>query len=88
MKSPLLFLGSLMMTTFATAKISAENALTEREQGIVQIAAFAANGNLEKLKTAVDESLDAGLTVNEAGEVFLQLYAYCAASVRKRGRYA
>lgn len=76
MKSPLLFLGSLMMTTFATAKISAENALTEREQGIVQIAAFAANGNLEKLKTAVDESLDAGLTVNEAGEVFLQLYAY------------
>ena len=54
MKSPLLFLGSLMMTTFATAKISAENALTEREQGIVQIAAFAANGNSVSIHHAAE----------------------------------
>lgn len=51
-------------------------ALTPRQRAIVAIAAFTANGNLEKLKRAFHEGLDAGLTVNEIKEVLVQLYAY------------
>jgi alkylhydroperoxidase/carboxymuconolactone decarboxylase family protein YurZ len=34
------------------------------------------NGNSDKLKIALNEGLDAGLTVNEIKEVLVQLYAY------------
>jgi 4-carboxymuconolactone decarboxylase len=51
--------------------------LDAKEQGIVSIAAFTANGDLEKLKTALNGGLDAGLTINEIKEVVVQLYAYC-----------
>ena len=51
-------------------------ALTVKQQKVVSIAAFTAAGDLDKLRTAVNEGLDSGLTVNEIGEVVLQLYAY------------
>ena len=50
--------------------------LNPRQQSIVVISAFTANGDLEKLKGALSEGLDAGLTVNEIKEVLVQLYAY------------
>ena len=50
--------------------------LNTKQQSIVTIAAFTAKGNMEKLKTALNESLDAGLTVNEIKEILVQLYAY------------
>jgi alkylhydroperoxidase/carboxymuconolactone decarboxylase family protein YurZ len=50
--------------------------LNAKQQGIVAIAAFTANGNMEKLQTALNEGLDAGLTVNEIKEILIQLYAY------------
>ncbi len=50
--------------------------LSPRQQRIVTISAFTANGDLEKLKTALNEGLDAGLTVNEIKEILVQLYAY------------
>src|SRR5208283_5153733 len=34
------------------------------------------NGNLQKLKTALNEGLDASLTINEIKEVLVQMYAY------------
>jgi alkylhydroperoxidase/carboxymuconolactone decarboxylase family protein YurZ len=52
-------------------------ALSLKQQSIVPISAFTANGDLEKLKTALNEGLDAGLTVNEIKEIIVQLYAYC-----------
>jgi len=52
-------------------------ALSAKQQSIVTIAAFTANGDLQKLKTALNEALDAGLTVNEIKEVLVQMYAYC-----------
>lgn len=52
------------------------NALNSNQQSIVAISAFTANGDLEKLKTALNEGLYAGLTVNEIKEVLVQLYAY------------
>ena len=51
-------------------------ALSSRQQGIVPIAAFTANGDRGKLKTALNEGLDAGLTVNEIKEILIQMYAY------------
>jgi 4-carboxymuconolactone decarboxylase len=51
-------------------------ALSTKQRGIVPIAAFTANGNLDKLKTALQEGLAAGLTVNEIKEILVHLYAY------------
>jgi alkylhydroperoxidase/carboxymuconolactone decarboxylase family protein YurZ len=51
--------------------------LNAKQQRIVTIAAFTANGDLDKLKAALNEGLDAGLTVNEIKEVLVQMYAYC-----------
>ncbi|BBB92502.1 MAG TPA: carboxymuconolactone decarboxylase family protein [Methylomusa anaerophila] len=51
--------------------------LSAKQQGIVTIAAFTAKGDLEGLKTALNEGLDAGLTVNEIKEILVQMYAYC-----------
>jgi alkylhydroperoxidase/carboxymuconolactone decarboxylase family protein YurZ len=50
--------------------------LNTRQQSIVVIAAFTANGELQNLKTALNEGLDAGLTVNEIKEILVQMYAY------------
>lgn len=52
-------------------------ALNVKQENIVAIAAFTARGDLSKLKTALNEGLDAGLTVNEIKEVLVQMYAYC-----------
>ncbi len=51
--------------------------LNAKKEKIVAIAAFTANGDMQKLKTALNEGLDAGLTINEIKEVLVQLYAYC-----------
>lgn len=50
--------------------------LDARQQAIVTIAAFTTSGELERLKPALIEGLDAGLTVNEVKEVLVQMYAY------------
>lgn len=55
----------------------AENdALPERQQRIVPIAAHTASGNLAGLDVALRKGLDAGLTVVEIREVLEQMYAY------------
>ncbi len=51
-------------------------ALNAKQQSIIPIAAFTANGDLDKLKTALQEGLVAGLTVNEIKEILVHLYAY------------
>lgn len=50
--------------------------MNARQESIVTIAAFTANGNLQKLKTALNDGLDAGLTINEIKEILVQMYAY------------
>jgi 4-carboxymuconolactone decarboxylase len=47
-----------------------------RQKGIITIAAFTARGDMTKLKTALNEGLDNGLTVNEIKEILVQMYAY------------
>ena len=50
--------------------------LSLRQQAIIPIAAFGAAGDMARLDAALNQGLDAGLTVNEAKEVLVQLYAY------------
>ena len=50
--------------------------LSARQQAIPLMAAFMATSNMEKLDGALNQGLDAGLTVNEAKEILVQLYAY------------
>ncbi|MDB5895411.1 MAG: hypothetical protein JWQ88_2942 [Rhodoferax sp.] len=47
-----------------------------RQQAIVRMAALAAAGDMAGLGPAIGQGLDAGLTVSEAKEVLVQLYAY------------
>src|SRR5512136_2194553 len=69
---------ALMLSCVAIADAQTVNtqALSPKQQSIVTIAAFTANGDLQQLKTALTEGLDAGLTVNEIKEVLVQMYAY------------
>lgn len=71
---------SLLVPTWA---ISAEentmdkkDALSQRQQGIIPVAAFTADGDMDRLKPALNQGLDVGLTVNEIKEVLVHLYAY------------
>ncbi|VVP94386.1 hypothetical protein PS918_03559 [Pseudomonas fluorescens] len=50
--------------------------LSARQQAIPLIAAAMATSNMPGLNTALNRGLDAGLTVSEAKEVLVQLYAY------------
>ena len=52
------------------------HALNQKQQCIIPIAAFTAEGDIDRLKPALNQGLDAGLTVNEIKEVLVHLYAY------------
>ena len=55
----------------------ANEVLTAREQAIVAVASYTGKGDLEHLKPALAEALEAGMTVNEVNEVLIHAYAYC-----------
>ena len=65
---------TFMFMSMTTLK--AKESLNEKQSAIIPIAAFTAKGDLSKLKTALNEGLDSGLTVREINEVLTQLYAY------------
>jgi len=51
--------------------------LSVKQRNIIPIAAYTALGELNLLKTALNEGLNAGLTINETKEIMVHLYAYC-----------
>lgn len=78
---PILIIGLILMNLMAIQPQNARSdgmqiALTGAQKAIVPIAAFAAEGNEVKLKTALESGLDAGLSVNAIREILIQLYAY------------
>ena len=76
----LLFLWSISMFTNsvqAQQMISNGKGLSQQEKSIISISALTAKGDLENLKSALKESLEAGLTVNEIKEILVHTYAYC-----------
>ena len=50
--------------------------LTDKDKIIVTISAYTARGELAELKDALNRGLDVGLTVGEAREILVHLYAY------------
>jgi alkylhydroperoxidase/carboxymuconolactone decarboxylase family protein YurZ len=76
-----MLMGLVVSLFNVTATVQAQeinnSSLNGKERGIVAVAAFTANGDMEKLKAALNEGLDTGMTVNEIKEVLVQMYAYC-----------
>lgn len=64
--------------TAQSAKQYAEvnKVLTASEQAIVAVASYTGKGDLEHLKQALVQALEAGMTVNEVKEVLIHAYAY------------
>lgn len=73
----LIAISCLSGSLHAQGKVDSENALNEKQQQIVAIAALTAKGNLTNLKPELHAGLDAGLTINQIKEVLVHLYAYC-----------
>ncbi len=67
---------SFSIATVSEAQTAKSDGLSAKHQKMVTIAAFTANGDLRKLKTALHEGLNASLTINEIKEILIQLYAY------------
>ncbi|SFD82401.1 hypothetical protein SAMN05518672_103371 [Chitinophaga sp. CF118] len=68
--------GNICAMAYGQQQDSSGKAFTAKQESIVSIAAFTANGEQAYLKTALISGLDAGLSVNEIKEVLIQLYAY------------
>ncbi|MDR1776959.1 MAG: carboxymuconolactone decarboxylase family protein [Desulfovibrio sp.] len=73
---PVFFFAALSLINIGEVQ-AVNKTLNTKQQAVVSIAAFTANGDLEKLRPALNEGLDAGLTVNETKEILVQMYAYC-----------
>src|SRR3954471_4446031 len=64
-------------TTKSETQAMKTESLSNKQAAIVTIAAFTASGDLPKLTDALNEGLDAGLTISEIKEILVQMYAYC-----------
>ncbi len=71
----IIIIAALTVLTLSTMAQN-NNALTPKQQALVAIAACEASGNIDGLKTALNDGLDHELTVSQAKEVLSQLYAY------------
>jgi 4-carboxymuconolactone decarboxylase len=60
----------------ATSAAPAAQTLSAKQQTIPRIAAFMATSDMSRLNAALNEGLDAGLTISECKEILVQLYAY------------
>lgn len=63
--------GTIMRDPDGTAR-----ALSPAQQALIPIAAFTANGDTTRLAAALEQGLDAGLSISAIREVLLQMYAY------------
>jgi alkylhydroperoxidase/carboxymuconolactone decarboxylase family protein YurZ len=61
--------------TAASANPASAN-LSARQQAIPLIASFMATSDMPKLNAALHQGLDTGMTISEAKEILVQLYAY------------
>ena len=81
MKNLLLFIiisGLLFITGHEViAKGKKMDTLTEKQKNIVMISSYTATGDLGNLENVIQKGLQEGMTINEAKEVLVQMYAYC-----------
>jgi quercetin dioxygenase-like cupin family protein/alkylhydroperoxidase/carboxymuconolactone decarboxylase family protein YurZ len=71
-----LFIAVFGIVTVVEADAGEKGGLNARQEAIVPIATFTATGQMDQLKPALNQGLDAGLTVNEIKEVLVHIYAY------------
>jgi alkylhydroperoxidase/carboxymuconolactone decarboxylase family protein YurZ len=69
-------LSMLGFTAATEAAQTMKNPLDAKQQSMVAISAFSGMGDMDKLKIALNQGLDAGLTINEIKEMLVQVYAY------------
>ncbi|EHP44500.1 carboxymuconolactone decarboxylase [Cupriavidus basilensis OR16] len=60
----------------ALAALPASDTLSAKQQAIPLIASFMAASDMPRLNAALNQGLDAGMTISEAKEILVQLYAY------------
>jgi 4-carboxymuconolactone decarboxylase len=76
----LLIISGLFLPAWAVGSeeenMEKRHALSQKQQNVIPIAAFTADGDLDRLKPALNKGLDGSLTVNEIKEVLVHLYAY------------
>ena len=56
--------------------VTNDQALSPRQRAIAPIGAAMASGDITQVAAALNQGLDAGLTVSNAKEILVQLYAY------------
>ena len=61
----------------AQQQTSSMQTLDKKQEAIVRVSSFTAVGELTQLKEALNNGLDAGLTVNQLKEALIHMYAYC-----------
>lgn len=71
-----IFLSNAYILKTGANTMNETDILTPRQQSIARIAALTATGDMPKLNEALNNGLDAGLSVNEIKEVLVQMYAY------------
>jgi 4-carboxymuconolactone decarboxylase len=58
------------------ATMTSVQALSQKQQAIPPISVAVAIGDMEQLRAALNQGLDAGLSVSDAKEILVQMYAY------------
>ena len=71
-----LFIFTANTNTIAEASSNTAPALSAKQESIVTVSALTAQGDLARLKIALNTALDKKLTINELKEVLIQMYAY------------
>lgn len=66
----------IVLILLMTMTANAQNKLTERQLLLCACASLEAQGDMQRLDSAIRKALDGGVTVNELKEAFSQLYAY------------
>ncbi|MBN2514339.1 MAG: carboxymuconolactone decarboxylase family protein [Sedimentisphaerales bacterium] len=73
---PVWVIAVICMTSISKTLAETNETLSARQEKIIPIGAFTASGNIPKLETALNEGMDAGLTINEIKEILIHTYAY------------
>ena len=68
--------GAVAQTPAASMTANASGPLQRKQQAIAPIGAAMAAGDMPRLAAALNEGLDAGLSISDAKEILVQLYAY------------
>lgn len=71
-----LFVSCLFQDLNAQQPMNTTRQLDRKQQSIVTISAFTAQGDMTGLQKALNAGLNAGLSINEIKEIIVQLYAY------------